>query len=88
MSEQTEKSASSTPLQLKCYCGAESGRSWRMRHPNGEPCDGSLCAAKRAAAEAAAARTTTCPTSPADDASPSYLVRDRRWLPSLTALVG
>lgn len=88
MSQQTEENAD-TLLPLKCYCTMLDRRARFMRNGFTEsPCDGTLCAAKRAAVEAAAARTTTCPTSPADDNSPSYLVRDRRWPPSLTALVG
>jgi hypothetical protein len=45
-----ELSRTDPVLRPKCYCGAESGRAWRMRHPN-EPCDGTFCADKRKAAE-------------------------------------
>lgn len=71
-----------SPSRLKCYCTI---MDWRARYiHNGYkniPCDGTICANRRVTAEALA--TEKHASDPL-----AYLVRDRRWPLSTTALVG
>lgn len=69
-------------LRPKCYCGADSGRA-RRRAQGDIPCDGTWCAARRAAAEEQQQPLKEPVTRVLD-----YLIEGSRWPRSHAALYG
>lgn len=84
------KSVDGTPLRPHCYCTMMERRA-RFMHNGFQdvPCDGTLCAWRRAQAEAATTNTSPPNPSPKVAENPlDYLLRERRWPLSTTALIG